>query len=119
MKMIKKIICLDLDNVICFTNKERNYKKSKPNLKAIKTINLLYQRGHTIKIFTARGMEKFKGKQSLVKKKYFNFTKKQLYKWGVNYHELILGKPSYDIFIDDKSYRYSVNWKNYLLRKFK
>ena len=59
MKMIKKIICLDLDNVICFTNKERNYKKSKPNLKAIKTINLLYQRGHTIKIFTARGMEKF------------------------------------------------------------
>ena len=71
MKMVKKIICLDLDNVICFTNKERNYKKSKPNLKAIKTINLLYQRGHTIKIFTARGMEKFKGKQSLVKKKYF------------------------------------------------
>ena len=66
--MKKKIIFFDLDNVICFTDKNKNYKKSKPFQKAIKTVNELYKRGHTIKIYTARGMGKFKGNKLLVKK---------------------------------------------------
>jgi len=39
-----------------------------------------------------------------VKKKYHNKTNKQLEKWGLKFDELILGKPSYDIFIDDKCF---------------
>jgi hypothetical protein len=31
-----------------------------------------------------------------------SLTKKQLIKWNVKYDELIFGKPSYDILIDDK-----------------
>ena len=39
--MKKKILCFDLDNVICFT-KGKQYLKAKPNLKAINIINELY-----------------------------------------------------------------------------
>ena len=33
----------------------------------------------------------------------YKFTLKQLEKWKLNYHKLIFGKPSFDIYIDDKS----------------
>ena len=47
--MTKKI-CFDLDNVICFTNKKKEYKKSRPNKNAIKVVNSLYDEGYFIKI---------------------------------------------------------------------
>jgi len=31
-------------------------------------------------------------------------TKQQLDSWGCKYHEVRLGKPSYDIWIDDKAF---------------
>ena len=30
-------------------------------------------------------------------------TELQLRTWGVNFHELILGKPAADIYVDDKA----------------
>ena len=50
--MKKKIICFDLDNVLCKTS-NNDYKKSKPIKKNINTLNKLYQNGFYIKIFTA------------------------------------------------------------------
>ena len=44
----KKIICFDIDNIICKTVKN-NYKNSKPNKKIIKLINSLFEKGYTIK----------------------------------------------------------------------
>ena len=35
----------------------------------------------------------------MVEKKYRKLTKLQLKKWNVNYHDLILGKPSFDTYI--------------------
>ena len=32
----------------------------------------------------------------------FELTEKQLKEWGCKYHELIMGKPHADLFIDDK-----------------
>ena len=37
-------------------------------------------------------------------------TKKQLNEWGAFYHELILGKPQGDIYVDDKGFNCN-NWK--------
>ena len=34
----------------------------------------------------------------------FELTKQQLDDWGVKYHELIMGKPHADYFIDDKAW---------------
>ena len=31
-----------------------------------------------------------------------NLTQKQLQEWGVKYHELFMGKPCGDLYIDDK-----------------
>ena len=102
MKTNSRIICFDIDNVICKTIGS-NYKNSKPDKVAIKTINKLYEKGYYIKIFTARYMGRFKGNKDKVKKKTLD-TKRYLKFWNVKYHELIMCKPTYDLFVDDKSY---------------
>ena len=53
-KIKNKIICFDLDDVICKT-KAKKYFLAKPYPKVIK-INNLYSKGYYIKIFTARFM---------------------------------------------------------------
>ena len=54
----------------------------------------------------------------VAKKKGFSFTKTQLKKWKINYHLLIMGKPSYDMFIDDKNLSFKSNWyKNFNIKK--
>tara|TARA_A100001015_G_C14894529_1_gene673848 strand:+ start:229 stop:585 length:357 start_codon:yes stop_codon:yes gene_type:complete len=99
----KKIICFDIDGIIC-RNRNNEYKTSKPILKNISFINSLYENGNYIKIFTSRFMGRNKESVFLAKKDGLKLTKKQLKKWGVKYHKLILGKPSYDYFIDDKAF---------------
>ena len=106
---MKKILCFDIDNVICIT-KKKNYKNSKPNKFVIKKINELYNRGFTIKIFTGRYMGRNKENISKAKKQGYKSTAKQLQKWNVKYHKLIFGKPSFDIFIDDKSIFFKKYW---------
>ena len=106
---MKKIICFDLDNVICRTL-NNNYKLSKPIKKSVEIINKLYKEGHQIDIFTARGMGQFKGNYLKVVKTYKYLTMQQLKKWKVKYHNLILGKPAYDYYIDDKAYGFKNNW---------
>ena len=58
----QKVICFDIDNVIC-TTKGINYHQAKPKSQVIKTINKLYENGHYIKIFTARYMGRNKENQ--------------------------------------------------------
>lgn len=115
----KKIICFDLDNVICFT-KKNFYKDSVPNIKIINLINNLYKKNYLIKIFTARYMGRFKENIRLAKKSGLNFTKNQLKLWGVNYHKLYFGKPNFDIYIDDKNLEFSIkNWDLKLKKKLR
>jgi len=47
----------------------------------------------------------------------YKLTENQLKIWGVKYHELIFGKPSFDVVIDDKSINFNNNW-HYLLKKY-
>lgn len=114
-----KIICFDLDNVICKTNTDHNYNQSKPIKSAISIINKLYDMGFIIKIYTARYMGRSNENANLVKKKYFNKTTYQLKKWNVKYHKLYMGKPDFDLFIDDKSLDFSKNWIKSLKKKLK
>jgi hypothetical protein len=119
MKIVKKkIICFDLDNVICKTYLS-NYKKSIPIKKNIKLINDFYSNDYYIKIFTSRFMGRNNENILKAKKQGYNFTKKQLKKWKVSFHELIFGKPSYDIFIDDKMFGFKKSWSSKLRKKFR
>jgi hypothetical protein len=110
--MKKKILCFDLDNVVCFTGKRKNYAKSKPNYKTIKLINELYdKKKYIIKIYTARGMSKFNGNKKKVISTYKKLTIDQLKKWKVRYDILVLCKTSYDIFVDDKAFGFKNTWQ--------
>tara|TARA_R110002051_G_C8711795_1_gene495661 strand:- start:80 stop:781 length:702 start_codon:yes stop_codon:yes gene_type:complete len=86
--------CFDIDGTI--TQTEKNfYKEATPDCAMIQKINSLYKEGHTIVFFTARG-----GTSGI---NWTDLTKKQLKKWGVKYHELIMNKkPHFDLLIDDK-----------------
>jgi len=41
-------------------------------------------------------------------------TIKQLKKWKVKYHKLIFGKPSFDLFVDDKALFFKDNWYKFI-----
>lgn len=114
--MKKKIICFDIDGVICKTFKN-NYKNSKPIKKNIKLINYLYEQNYYIKIFTARYMGRSNDSIAIATNKAKKITIKQLDLWGVKYHQIRFGKPSYDIFVDDKSLDFKKNWNFRLLKK--
>ena len=109
----KKILCFDIDGIICKT-KKNYYRNSKPIKKNIIQINNYYEKGYFIKIFTSRFMGRSKENVSNAKKKGYLFTQKQLKKWGIKYDKLIMGKPSYDVFIDDKAFN---SFEDYFLKK--
>lgn len=89
------IIYIDIDNTICTTPETGEYEKAKPLYDRIAKINDLYDNGATIVYWTARGTRTGTDWREL--------TEKQLAKWLVKYHELKLGKPVYDLFIDDRN----------------
>lgn len=88
------IFCFDIDNTIC-TDTKGKYKKALPFIDRIAYVNNLYDEGHRIILFTARG-----GTTNI---DWEELTKKQLKKWNVKYHELLFGKLNYDVWIDDKA----------------
>ena len=116
--MKKLTICFDIDNVICKTLNGK-YKKSIPIKKNIKIINLLKNKGHYIKLFTARCMGRSKENKILAKRLAYKLTVTQLKKWNVNYNEVIFGKPSFDLYIDDKSLFFKKNWNKEILKKIR
>ena len=107
--MSSKTFAFDIDGVICKTSNS-DYENSIPNKKAIKKINNLYNKGHKIIIFTARFMGRTDDNISKAYDIGFDFTTNQLKKWNVRYTKLIMGKPSFDLLIDDKAINYNENW---------
>ena len=89
------IIYVDIDETICNTPADRDYKKSTPIKNNIKKINKLYDNGNTIIYWTARG--------SGTGIDWYDVTGEQLKMWGAKHHEYKIGKPVYDLFICDKA----------------
>ena len=89
------IIYIDIDETICLSPEDRDYSKASPITDNIKKANQLYDEGNRIVYWTARG--------SGTGIDWREVTENQFKEWGVKYHELELGKPIYDLFIDDKA----------------
>jgi len=93
------VFFIDIDETICSTPGDpktaRDYNNAEPWPENIEKANKLYDEGHTIVYWTARGC--------LTKIDWYDVTKQQLDKWSVKYHELHCDKPFYDMFIDDKA----------------
>jgi hypothetical protein len=93
------IYIVDIDNTICVTEPDKfgkqDYENSTPIQDRIDYVNRLWEQGHVIHYWTARG--------SSSGIDWVDFTKSQLDKWGCKYHTVKCGKPSYDVWIDDKA----------------
>ena len=88
-------IIVDIDGTIC-TKTDGEYHLAKPFHDRIAKLNSLKNHGHEIHYWTARGSGSGKDWREL--------TKKQLDEWGCLYDSWSCGKPSYDIWIDDKAF---------------
>lgn len=92
--MVHKTYAFDLDGTLCsLTN--GNYEVAIPFKDRISHVNSLHERGHTVIIFTARGATSGKDLHSL--------TVEQLNSWGVKFDRLVMGKPHFDVLVDDKA----------------
>ena len=89
------VIYVDIDETICNSPEDRDYSRAVPMVDRIERINKLYDDGHHIVYWTARGTG------SGIDWK--DVTMEQFHRWGVKYHGLMMGKPIYDLFIDDKN----------------
>lgn len=96
------VIYIDIDDTICLSPNKPDYNVCTPIVENIEKANNLYDEGHTIVYWTARGTRTGIDWQDV--------TKKQFEDWGVKYHEIKFGKPYYDLFIDDKN----INTKNWI-----
>lgn len=92
--------CFDIDGTLC-SNTDGAYADAEPFPDRIAHVNRLFDEGHRITLFTARGTTTGIDWRPL--------TEQQMRAWGVLYHELILGKPEADVFIDDKA-AHSDDW---------
>lgn len=91
-----KNIWIDIDDTICYYDSNIvDYEKAIPNYGKISIVNKLYDNGHQITMWTGRG--------TVTGINWYIPTKNQLDRWGVKYHYLKMGKPNYDIFVDDKA----------------
>jgi uncharacterized HAD superfamily protein len=85
---------IDIDGTIC-TQTASSYPDAEPYADRISKVNALYDQGCEIVYWTARGMSSGTDWSEL--------TKRQLDQWGCKYHHLWMGKPSYDVWVDDKA----------------
>ena len=97
------IVFVDIDDTI-FRANGLDYYKSVPIYERIERINKLYDAGNEIVYWTARGTK--------TGKNWFELTYKQLKDAGCKFTELRMGKPYYDLFIDDKN----INSEEYFVK---
>ena len=88
-----KSYCFDLDGTLC-SNSEGEYAQAVPLPERILKVNELYDLGNKILIYTARG--------TVTGIDWRELTQNQLDEWGIKHHELRLGKPFADIYVDDR-----------------
>ena len=95
-------IIIDMDGTIC--TEERTYSRclAQPKTGAVEAVNALYNAGNTIIIYSARTWMEFE------------MTTAWLKQYGVKYHQLMMGKPVGDVWIDDRALRFQDNWEEIL-----
>lgn len=100
-------IVFDLDGVICTLRQpSESYADVQPVSGAAETLHRLRVAGHTVIIYTARNMETCKGNVGQAIKNIGMLTLIWLEKYQIEYDEIYFGKPSGDVYIDDRAIRF-------------
>jgi len=90
-------IIIDLDGTICTEEKSFSRSLAKPISGAVESVNKLYEEGHTIIIYSGRTWMEYE------------MTVDWLKKNQVKFHQLMMGKPIGDVWIDDRAIPFT-NW---------
>ena len=98
---MKLTYCFDIDGTLC-SNSDGDYETAVPFADVIDQVNRLFADGHRILLYTARG--------ATTNIDWRELTERQLRDWKVNYHHLFMGKPTADVYIDDKALNF-MDWK--------
>jgi hypothetical protein len=91
-------LIIDIDDTLLlypnktFENIIDKYNAAYPDHEEIRLLNERYNKGDLIILHTGRNWDKY------------HFTKKQLEKFGIKHHELVMGKPQ-GIYVDRDSYK--------------
>lgn len=91
-------LIIDLDGTICTEEKTYSRSMAIPKKGAVESINSLYDAGHIIIIYSARTWMEFE------------MTTHWLKANAIKYHQLVLGKPIGDVWIDDRAINFE-NWE--------
>lgn len=103
-------IVVDLDGTICELKKgDQSYADVAPLPGAIESLRRLKSLDHEIVIYTARHMKSCDGNIGQVNRRIGKITLDWLEHYGVPYDEIVFGKPSGDVYIDDLGHRFT-NW---------
>lgn len=86
------IYVIDLDKTLV---NGPSYTACEPIPGRVEKINRLYDEGHTIIIYTARG--------ATTGINWFTTTYEHLLRMGLKFSELRMGKFNYDVWVDDKA----------------
>lgn len=99
----QRLLVIDLDGTLCEqTTGGDAYWSAKPRQDVIDKVNQLYDEGWHVTIHTARGMRTCKNDIKKVIELYEEKTRDYLIENGVWFHELIMGKPPGDRYVDDR-----------------
>lgn len=98
-------IVVDIDGTLCKDTQGKNYESAEPIRDVIDKVNEYFDAGYHVTILTARGMHRYKGDATLCRINLHDVTFEWLHTHGVKFHELMFGKPSSDLYIDDKGIR--------------
>ena len=91
----KKVYMIDIDGTICNTINS-DYNNSIPIYKNIHFFNKIFDSGHEVNYWTARGANSGIN--------WDKHTIEQFKLWNVKFSSINVDKPHYDIWIDDKAF---------------
>lgn len=104
-------ICIDLDGVICrLREPDQSYADLAPVPGAVEGVRALREAGHYVIIQTARHMKTCDGNVGKVVARQGLVTLQWLEQHGVEFDELIFGKPHADVYLDDNALRFA-SWE--------
>ena len=97
-----KTYCFDLDGTLC-DQQGVDYTRASPFAERIRFVNSLFDGGHRVVIFTARGSKSGRD--------WSRETEEQVYVWGLRYHLLFMVKHHAVFYFDDKAFHpYHFDW---------
>jgi capsule biosynthesis phosphatase len=105
-------LCFDIDGTIAeLRSFGQYYDEVAPKEGAVSTLRRLRNEGHYIILHTARGMESNNANLGKVIAKQSKMLFEWLEKYHIPYDEVYFGKPSADVYIDDKGLKFE-EWRN-------